>query len=199
MKWAAGILVAALYLVWPYYTLIELAQAIQTVDAPTINRLVDWQRVRTSVKSQLQAQLDTMPKTAAEQQLAKGSPGAAAIRQAFAVSLASTVIDKMLTPEGIARLAQVSHARTRSGRSTRVTRRKRDASLWQRVGYAFFVSPIHFQLDLREPGRTRRKNQPVVTVMLMFKGTGWQVTDVRLPNQLTRSPSRRAAVTRHHR
>jgi hypothetical protein len=64
MKWAAGIFVAMLYLVWPYYTLLELTQAIQAADAPTINRLVDWDQLRSNLKAQWQAHLQNIPKTA---------------------------------------------------------------------------------------------------------------------------------------
>jgi hypothetical protein len=45
-------------------------------------------------------------------------------------------------------------------------------------------SPIHFQLDLREPDRGpetgRARPESTLTVMMIFKGTGWQVSDVRL-------------------
>lgn len=69
MKWAAGILILMLYLVWPYYTLIELAQAIKSKDAETINQIVDWAPIRTSFKAQMQSHLENMPKAASEQKI----------------------------------------------------------------------------------------------------------------------------------
>ena len=58
-------------------------------------------------------------------------------------------------------------------------------TLWQRIQFAFFVSPIHFRLDLSEPDRGGAAGpaagaSPSLTVMLMFKGTGRQVSDLRL-------------------
>jgi hypothetical protein len=187
MKWAAGILGLMLYLVWPYYTLIELAQAIQSGDAQAINQMVDWRLVRTSVKAQFQADLENMPKSAAEHE----NPAFAAFGNAFALTLVNSLVDKMLTPEGLTALIQgmrsaaptktsqgVKAAATPSGGTTP------QRSLSQLVRFAFFVSPIHFQLDLREPDRGPEtgSTRPVstLTVMMMFEGTGWQVSDVRL-------------------
>jgi hypothetical protein len=185
MKWAAAILGVMLYLVWPYYTLVELAQAIKSPDAPAI-QLVDWTLVRTSVKAQLQAHMDSIPKTASELK----NPAAAAFGNTLALALANTLIDKMLTPEGITRLIEGARAAKTSQETHPVASQSADAapkqSLYQRVKFAFFVSPIHFQLDLDAPdqsptvGNTAAADN-TVTLMLMFKGTGWQVSDVRFP------------------
>jgi hypothetical protein len=40
------------------------------------------------------------------------------------------------------------------------------------------VSPIDFRIDVGDPDQSVA--QPKVTVMLMFKGTGWQVSDLQL-------------------
>jgi hypothetical protein len=189
MKWAAGIFAAMLYLVWPYYTLVELAGAIRAGDAPTINRLVDWDRVRASVKAQLQARLDNIRKTAEERE----TPAVAVFGSTLALTFANPLIDKMLTPEGIASLIQgtrdapptvkESHG-IRPGTKPSVDA-NRQTSLWQRIKFAFLVSPIHFQLDLRAPDdgavpAAASGDRPTVMAMLMFKGTAGQVSDVRL-------------------
>jgi Protein of unknown function (DUF2939) len=186
MKWAAAILCLMLYLVSPYYTLIELAQAIQSRDAPAINQLVDWNLVRTNVKAQLQVHMDSTPKTASEHK----NPAAAAFGNTLALAFANTLIDKMLTPEGITLLIEGARAAKTSQKAHPVASQSADAppkqNLYQRVKFAFFVSPIHFQLDLDAPDQSPpADNTPAadntVTLMLMFKGTGWQVSDVRFP------------------
>src|SRR6516162_4345322 len=91
-----------LYLVWPYCTLIGLVHAIQSGDAQAINQMVDWGRVRTSVKAQLQADLENMPKSAGERE----NPVFAAFGNAFALTSVNSLIDKMLTPEGLTALMQ---------------------------------------------------------------------------------------------
>jgi Protein of unknown function (DUF2939) len=185
MKWAAGIFVAMLYLIWPYYTLLELTQAIQAADAPTINRLVDWDRLRPSLKAQLQAQLQNSPKTARERDFEKENPGWAVLGNTLALTFANSLIDKMLTPEGIVRLVQRGDAVPAVKALQQAKPEVRQTSLWQRIQFAFFVSPIHFRLDLSEPDRGGAAGlasgaQPSITVILMFKGTGWQVSDLRL-------------------
>lgn len=54
MKWIAGLVGLTLYVIWPYYTLIEFGQAIQSRDSRTINSMVDWSTLRANVKAQLQ-------------------------------------------------------------------------------------------------------------------------------------------------
>ena len=184
MKWAAAILGVILYLVWPYCTLIGLVHAIQSGDAQAINQMVDWGRVRTSVKAQLQADLENTTKSAGERE----NPAFAAFGNAFALTSVNSLIDKMLTPEGLTALMQGARsaapppkkqgakvAATTSARTTPVQ------NLFQRVKFAFFVSPIHFQIDLRGPESGNTRPEPTLTVMMIFKGTGWQVSDVRLP------------------
>jgi hypothetical protein len=52
------------------------------------------------------------------------------------------------------------------------------------VKYTVTVIPIHFRLDLNEPDRggAAEGAPSSLTVMLMFKGTEWQVSDLRLSN-----------------
>jgi hypothetical protein len=194
MKWAAGICAAVLYLVWPYYTLLELAQAIRAADAPAINRLVDWDRLRPSLKAQLQTQLQKKPKSATERDFEQNNPGWAAVGDTLVLTFANSLIDKLLTPEGIVRLVQMrgdgvpvgktlQQPRPDAGRTNVDTNSQ--TTLWERTRFAFFVSPIHFRLDLSEPDRRGAAGavgaSPSLSVTLMFKGTGWQVSDLRLP------------------
>jgi hypothetical protein len=203
MKWAAAIIGVMLYVIWPYYTLFELGRAIQSGNAETINRLVDWEQVRVSVKAQIQAQLEKSQNTAAQRAFAEKNPSMAKYVNAMGQKVANSVVDHMLTPQGIARLIEGSRDRaslTTTGRQ--VSARPPGAGtadqagpkagsagtvqqngFWQRIHFAFFVSPIHFRLDLRDPNRrgaTESTAQPTLTVMMIFKGTGWQVYDVRL-------------------
>lgn len=185
MKWAAGIFAAILYLVSPYYALLELAQAIRAADAQAINRLVDWDELRPNLKRQLQAQLQSTPKSDFERE----NPGLAAAGNAFALTIVNSLIDSVLTPEGIVRLVQSRGDVVRPLQQTRSEARPPKAdtdrltNLWQRTRFAFFISPIHFRLDLSEPdgGGAAVGTPPPLTVMLTFKWTGWQVTDLRLP------------------
>lgn len=204
MKWAAAaILGVMLYAIWPYYTLFELSRAIQTRNAVTINRLVDWEQVRASVKAQIQARLEQIQKSPLQRELSEKNPRWANYGNAMAQKLANSLIDRVLTPEGMTQLMEGSRDRAAltpawrqasarppsAGTADDAGARPGSAGtvqqngLWQRIHFAFFVSPIHFRLDLRDPARAASESAapPTLTVMMTFKGTGWQVCDVRLP------------------
>jgi hypothetical protein len=111
MKWAAAIFGVMLYVIWPYYTVLELSRAIQSGDAVMINRLVDWEQVRPSVKAQIQVQLEKGQNTVAQRELADKNPSMSKYVNAMTQKVASSAIDRMLTPEGIARLIEGSRER----------------------------------------------------------------------------------------
>lgn len=150
MKWAVIILATILYMIWPYYTLLQLGHAVQNVDPMTINSLVDWKQLRTNLKAQLAENSQSNSKAAsALDSQALGDP--------LAVTFTNAFVARMVTPDGVIRLMQSS-------------------APFSRVA-AFFVSPTRFRLDLtKAPPQAR-----TVTVFLEFKGTGWQLSDVRLP------------------
>jgi hypothetical protein len=211
MKWAAAaVLGVMLYVIWPYCTLLELSRAIESRNAVTINRLVDWEQVRESVKTQIQTRLEQFQKTPAQRELAEKNPRWANYGNAMAQKVANSLIDRILTPQGITRLMEGSRdrasltpawrqasARPGAGTADDAGARPGSAgpvqqkSFWQRIHFAFFVSPIHFRLDLRDPARGASEStaQPTLTVMMTFKGTGWQVYDVRLPGLDELSPN----------
>jgi Protein of unknown function (DUF2939) len=203
MKWAAAIFGVMLYVIWPYYTVLELSRAIQSGDAVMINRLVDWEQVRPSVKAQIQAQLEKSQNTVAQRELADKNPSMSKYVNAMTQKVASSAIDRMLTPEGIARLIEGSRERASLATASRQASAQppgagaadqagskpgsagnvQHNSLWQRMHFASFVSPIHFRLDLCDPdreGADQSTARPTLTVMMIFKGTGWQVYDLRL-------------------
>ena len=187
MKWFAGIL-AALYLVWPYYTLHELSQAIKAGDASTINRRVDWERVRAGIKTQLQAAVTAPQKTPEARQFEKQNPAIATFGNTLALTFVNSMVDRILTPEGIANLVQGLHTASTTARGARPDAKaaayeRQQVSLWRRIKFAFFVSPIDFRVDLYASDRDASSAVgPALSVLLSFKGTGWQVTDVRLSN-----------------
>jgi Protein of unknown function (DUF2939) len=184
MKWAAAILAVMLYLVWPYYTSLTLAGALRTGDAAILKEMVDWDRVRASLKFQLRAHLES---EARQREPSKDNSGFAALGNALALTFVDRLIDNMVTPTGLANLIQGTRiAAAGKTQPTKVTTKpspdpNQQPNLFSRVKFAFFVSPIHFQIDLRDPNASAENDRVAVTLILMFKGTGWQLIDMRLP------------------
>src|SRR5437868_15078321 len=103
LKWTAGILAVLAFLAWPYYSLYELGRGIAAGDAATINRLVDWDSVRPSLKAQTQTLLAAMPgltnQLGNSASASVGAPSMAPI-----IANANTYMDSMLTPEGVEKM-----------------------------------------------------------------------------------------------
>jgi hypothetical protein len=191
VKWLIGVaVVLLLYVLWPYYALLELKHAIRTADAPTIKRLVDWDQLRANLKTEFAAYVKTTQQPGAKRGFGNLMPELTAARNNAALTFVSSMIDKTVTPEGIAGVLQtaqkaVQQAKTAPGAPK--TDPGLHINLWQQTHYAFFVSPIQFRIDLSGPNRSGAAAKSTVaestlTIMLRFKGTGWKVSDVRISN-----------------
>jgi hypothetical protein len=163
--WTAGAcFLAFLYVVWPYYTTFwELATAVRSGDSATISELVDWERLRTSFKAQLRARIQPFGEDTTEPFEFLGG----VLGLAIGDRLIDSMIDRTVTPQGLANLLKEKPANYKP------------PNFFGSVKFAFFVSPIHFRLDLGDPD---------LSMTLMFKGTGWQVIDVTLPGQVADAP-----------
>jgi len=125
-----------------------------------------------------------LPPTASDRE----NPGAALFGKAFVLTFANSLLDKVVTPEGFTALIEDAR-KSKRGKSTLgaappVLTAKR--SLGDNVKFAFFVSPFQFRLDLNAsdqnlPGGGVRGSDGTTTLMLMFNGSGWVVSDLRLP------------------
>jgi hypothetical protein len=188
VKWAIGVFaVLLMYVLWPYYTLLELKHAIRTADAPAIRRLVDWKELRANLKTQFEAYVKTTQQTAANGGFGTLMPQLTAARNNAALTFVSSMIDKTVTPEGIAGVLQTAQKGMQQAKTTRgtpATGPVPEINLWQQTRYAFFVSPIRFRVDLSGPKRGSMAKSPggesTLTMMLRLTGTGWKVSDVRI-------------------
>lgn len=126
----AGLLVG--YLAYPYVTLYRLDRALENRDAGMIAKLIDWPAVREQLKTDVATSLTTQ---------AYGGSGPEAVGAAIALALSPYVLDpvaeRVVSPSGL--IAWYSEAR-RSGRSS---------TLWEAVSYAFFRTPMRFEVTLR--------------------------------------------------
>jgi hypothetical protein len=149
------VLIAA-YVAYPYVTLWRIGQAFKDKDAVTLDALVDWPRVRETVKSEV---LALASDTALGPQDLSIS---GALGSALGAKLVDGIIDGYVSPRGLFRLSD-----------------KFDPEkAWQNIGYAFFVSPTQFRVDFRPPD----KPSAVFSFLLSMSGLEWKVTNVVLPS-----------------
>ncbi len=166
---AGAFVLAIIYLAWPYYTLIEISRTVESGDTATLTRLADWDKVRASVKTQVRAHFEQIRKKRPDPAFA----GAAGVSTDAVIE---QVIDKFISPEGLAGLGQYIRAYQLPPAASSV---RVQLVLSSYVKFAFFVSPIHFRVDLRESNDSDRV---AARLMLMFKGSGWQVIGVDVPD-----------------
>ncbi len=148
------------YLAYPYVTLYRLGAAVQSADAATLERLVDWYSVREGIKEDVcDLAVDSGP----------SQPGVLpAFGSGFVRGIASQAIDRQITPQAI---AGASGAR----------RANPSPMAKVRVNWAFFESPTVFTVDLQPPDM----REPIRMQMDLRHGT-WQVRRVWLPEDMLR-------------
>ena len=158
------------YTAYPYVTLYRLQEAVRQSDAATLRSLVHWPKVRDGIKEDICDFLFDPPVASANGP-ALASGALPAFGQSFVRGIASNVVDRRVTPEGLAASFQPPglHA---DGAS-----RAPDV----RLSWAFFGSATEFLVSLRAPGQVED-----IRVQLDLRGTQWRVTRVWLPVEMLR-------------
>ena len=204
MRWLMRVLVPIVlllvaYAAWPVYSALEICDAVIAGDTQTLNRKVDWDALRASLKTSITpetiARLDG--RSAGAQTLRSGN----ASRQRSPLSMADTVIDRYVTPEHLPVLlgyrqvhlgtVQPGAGPRRADNGTRRHMARRDpaldrfASFWVRVRRAVFYSPTRFLLDVEDKYRPGRR----YIGTLELKGFEWKLTGLSITGDwLLRAP-----------
>lgn len=194
-RWAGTLFaIAALtvvaWIAWPYYAVLSLMQAARDGDVTTLEKRVDWNTFRQSLRGDLNAQLLQNVRN-------KEAGGLAAV---LGPAVINQMIDGYVTPQAIAALAKSEADKSPSGEKTPEGIDK-SASLirriqWDQIKYAFFAgSPFSFRVDILP------KNDATIhtPIGLEFAWSGdWRLTQIILPDDVFKSEgtsARRPAVT----
>jgi len=157
------------YLAWPVLTALEIREAIVFGNTQTLNRKIDWEALRASLKGSIS------PQTIARLTADPDAPSPTLwqrIKAAVAPSAVDTIVDRYVTPEnlpillgyrrlygGTVRPALGLQEPTTVLAGTWLAGSSIDrlASFWTRVRRAVFQSPTRFVLEVEDkyrPGRT---------------------------------------------
>ena len=157
------------YLAWPVHAALEIREAIVAGDTTTLNRKVDWEALRLSLKASI------TPETLARLSADPDSPKPTLwqrIKAAVAPSMADSIIDRYVTPEHLPIL--LGYRRVYGGTVRPAlgleepptvlagtwlggTGLDRFASFWSRVRRAVFYSPTRFVLEVEDKYRPGRR------------------------------------------
>lgn len=171
------------WIAWPYYVVFSLFNAVHDGDVATLEKRVDWARLRDALRGDLNVSILKMmnDKGNADDALGKG----------FAAVLGPAVINNMVdgyvTPQGIAALARNQKQPESSGGVPAFKNIDQIRNVdWDRITYAFFEgSPFSFRVDVRSPDA--KDNRPV-GLELGWSGD-WRLVRIRLPSDLLEAPS----------
>jgi len=175
---------ALAYAAWPIYSALEIREAVIAGDAATLNRKVEWEALRASLKASI------TPETIARLMADPDAPPPTLwqrIKAAVAPTMADSVIERYVTPEHLPVLLgyrRIYRGTVRpalglkeppsalAGTWLDGTGFDRFASFWVRVRRAVFMSPTRFILEVEDKYRPGR--QFVGTLEL--KGYDWKLT-----------------------
>jgi Protein of unknown function (DUF2939) len=150
------------YLAYAAFALTRTFDALASGDAGNVEKYVDLDSVRGSLKSQVAAEIERtnagLKKTGAN----IGELIGVGVLSAFESGLANGIIDAVVTPEGLANiLAGKKEARQSSGEGS-------IGALWRNV-------------RIEPPDTIRFSRQAGFDAIFRFDGVSWRLVDVRVP------------------
>jgi hypothetical protein len=175
---------AALYVAWPIYTALQIRDAMVAGDTDVLNRKVEWDSLRASLKSSLSP--ETIQRLAQDPDAPKRTIWQN-IKAAIAPKLADSVIDRYVTPEqlpvflgyrevyrGTVRPAVglEEPATALSGTVLAGGAVDRFVSFWRRVRRAVLQSPTRMAIEVEDKYRPHRR----YIGTLELKGLEWKLT-----------------------
>ncbi len=197
--------VAALtYATMPFLAAWQLREAVRAGDLPTLRERVDWPSVRQSLKSSIGEVREAL------QELAEvaGEPPQGLwqrIKSAAFPYVADPLIERYVTPEGVARLyvwRQAWRRRVAGGKSSAgvgdesrswlgANALSRGVTALGRIERVSFTTPMRVEIgwsDTLRPGRSW-------LATLRLGATGWRLTEVRILRQRPSTRARSARAT----
>ena len=193
MRWLMRVLVPIVlllvaYAAWPVYSALEIRDAVIAGDTQTLNRKVEWDALRASLKASITP--ETIARLTADPQAPKPTLWQR-VKAAVAPSMADTVIDRYVTPEHLPvllgyRQVHQGTVQPAPGLAEPTTALAdtwlagsgldRFASFWVRVRRAVFYSPTRFLLDVEDKYRPGRR----YIGTLELKGFEWKLTSLSI-------------------
>lgn len=179
-----AVLLGLAYLAWPLHAALQIREAILAGDTATLQRRVDWEALRLSLKASITA--ETISRFLIDPEAPKPTLWQR-IKAAVAPSMADTLIERYVTPENLPVLLgyrRVYHGTLRpalrlaepptalAGTPLAGTRLDRMASFWARVRRAVLETPGRFVIEVED--KYRRERRYVGTLEL--RGWEWKLT-----------------------
>ncbi len=193
IKWTlaslgAFLVAATAYVAWPVGTALQIRDAMVDGNVEVLNRKVDWDSVRTSLKTSLTP--ETLAKLAEDPDAPKRSVWQS-VKAAVAPRFADTVIDRYVTPEQLP--VFLGYRETYKGTIRPAlglkepptplantplagTRLDKGLGFWKRVRRAVFTSPSRVLMEVEDQFRPGRR----YTGTMELIGWEWKLTGLTI-------------------
>ncbi len=182
------LLMALGYVAWPVMTALQIREAMRAGDVETLNRKVDWDSVRASLKASLTP--EAIARLAEDPDAPKPSTWQS-IKAAIAPRFADTVIERYVTPEhlpvflgyretykGTIRpaLGLKDPPGPLAGTPLAGTGLDKGLGFWKRVRKAVFTSPSRLLLEVEDQAKAGRR----YIGTMERRGLQWQLTGLSI-------------------
>ena len=155
------VIVAGYLYASPYLALNSIKNAAQARDAEKLSSYIDFPSVKQGVKEQVKA------KFAAEMMAGDNKGGFEALGSMFAATMTDTLVDGLITPEGVAAI-MVKKEEQESNEA-----QEESEDLQYETSYASFNS---FNVDINNA-----EGKDGIRIVLHRDGLSWKVTNINLP------------------
>ena len=169
-----------IYIAAPFYTAWSLREAIRTADTATLERKIEWDSVRTSLKASLIRHANLVPEI--NDEASSNKPGLwQRVKVAFGQSMIDSFVERSVTPTGLPKMFEArrtfnAKVRGEPEREASLTRMERFKQFWSRLQRAEFQSLTRLEIEVKD----RRAPDRHYVSLLEMKGLEWKLTELRV-------------------
>lgn len=179
--WAAlplALVIAALWIAWPFYAVYDLTQGVRKGDLATLESRVAWDSVRRGLRNDLSA---ILMQTLSKEEKSSRNIFGAALANLLGPAIVDRIVENFVTPQAFVVAANSKNKKNSEVEATtenNVVSTARRLN-WNHVQYAFFSgSPFAFRVDVL-PEKNFPFSKPI---QFQFEWAGsWRLTRIILP------------------
>lgn len=174
------LLLGLAYVAAPFYTAWCLREAIRTADSGYLERKIEWESVRASLKTSLARHANLVPEISDE--AASNKPGLwQRVKMAFGQSMIDNFVERSMTPSGLPKMFEAKKAFNEKVRGElppeeTMSRTERFKQFWARLQRAEFQSFSRVEIEVKD----RRAPDRHYVSLLELKGLEWKLTELRI-------------------
>ncbi len=169
-------LAALAYIASPFWMVWSLREAVRTGDTASIERMIEWDSVRTTLKASLARHAQLVPEIAESEAAIR--PGLwQRVKIALGQSMIDSFVERAITPKGLSQLFEAR--KTYNGTLRRAPeadeflgRIDRFKQFWARLKRAEFQSLTRVELEIEDRNNPARR----IVSLLELRNFAWKLT-----------------------